>query len=247
MLETMLSVDFFLSLLTLTLLEIVLGVDNLIFLTIAAQALPKEQRQRAQRLGLLGALVLRIVMLFGIFWIIGLTAPVFEIAGHPVSWRDIILIAGGLFLIWKGTQHIHDEVEGNESQAEAKDTKATSFPGVIATIMVIDVVFALDSIITAVGLTDHIVVMIAANVIAIAVMMFFATPIGGFIERHATVKMLALAFILLVGVALVADGVGFHIPRGYIYFAIAFSLGVEVLNGLVRRKARRARMPKEGI
>lgn len=243
MLEGLLSFDILVSLLTLTLLEIVLGIDNLIFLTVAAQALPKEQRARAQRIGLIGALFLRIAMLFAIFWIIGLTAPVFEMVGHAVSWRDIILIGGGLFLIWKGTQHIHDEVEGEEIDAGPK-TKAASFFSVILTIMAIDVVFALDSIITAVGMTDNISVMIIANVIAIGVMLFFAAPISNFIERHPTIKMLALAFILLVGVALIADGAGFHIPRGYIYFAIAFSVGVEVLNSLVRRRSRRARLSK---
>lgn len=239
--EILFSFEFFISLLTLTALEIVLGIDNLVFLTIAAQKLPREQRLKAQRLGLLGALVLRVIFLFMIVWIIGLTHPAFTIFSHVVSWRDIILLAGGLFLIWKGTQEIHQEMEGGTEGPQT--TKASTFAGVIFTIMVIDFVFALDSIITAVGLTDFLSAMIIANVIAIMVMMFFAKPIGDFIDRHATVKMLALAFILLVGVALVADGMHFHIPRGYIYFAIAFSLGVETLNILAR--GRNGAAPKQ--
>jgi predicted tellurium resistance membrane protein TerC len=228
------TIEGWLSLVTLTALEIVLGIDNLVFLTIASQRLPAERRPLAQKIGLGGALVLRIVMLALLVWITRLTQPVFSAAGLEFSWRDIILIAGGLFLLYKGTHEIHSEVERQEESA--KEPRAASFFGVIALIMVIDFVFALDSIITAVGMTTVLPVMIAANVIAILVMMLAAAPIGGFIERHPTVKMLALAFILLVGVALIADGFGMHIPRGYIYFAIAFSIAVEFLNMLVRRR-----------
>ncbi|MFL5260757.1 MAG: TerC family protein [Hyphomicrobiales bacterium] len=228
------TLEGWLSLVTLTALEIVLGIDNLVFLTIASQRLPAERRPLAQKIGLGGALVLRIIMLALLVWIIRLTQPVFSAAGLEFSWRDIILIAGGLFLLYKGTHEIHSEVERQEESA--KEPRAASFFGVIALIMVIDFVFALDSIITAVGMTTVLPVMIAANVFAILVMMLAATPIGGFIERHPTIKMLALAFILLVGVALIADGFGMHIPRGYIYFAIAFSIAVEFLNMLVRRK-----------
>jgi predicted tellurium resistance membrane protein TerC len=228
------TIEGWLSLVTLTALEIVLGIDNLVFLTIASQRLPAERRPLAQKIGLGGALVLRIVMLALLVWITRLTQPVFSAVGLEFSWRDIILIAGGLFLLYKGTHEIHSEVERQEEST--KEPRAASFFGVIALIMVIDFVFALDSIITAVGMTTVLPVMIAANVIAILVMMLAAAPIGGFIERHPTVKMLALAFILLVGVALIADGFGMHIPRGYIYFAIAFSIAVEFLNMLVRRR-----------
>jgi predicted tellurium resistance membrane protein TerC len=237
MFDWLLTIEGWLSLATLTVLEIVLGIDNLIFLTIASQRLPADRRLFAQRIGLTGALVLRVLMLATLVWLIRLTQPVLTIGDLALSWRDIILILGGVFLLYKGTREIHSEVEGDK-KAEP-DAPAAGFVGVIATIMVIDFVFALDSIITAVGMTAILPVMIAANVIAILVMMLAAEPISSFIGRHPTLKMLALAFILLVGVALIGDGFGMHIPRAYIYFAIAFSLGVEALNIVAKSRRRR--------
>jgi predicted tellurium resistance membrane protein TerC len=237
MFEWLFTVEGWMSLLTLTILEIVLGIDNLVFLSIASQRLPPHQRPIAQKIGLLGALGLRIAMLALLVWITKLTYPVFAIGSFEFSWRDIILILGGLFLLYKGTAEIHEEMEGGEEGP--KQGYASSFFGVIALIMVIDFVFALDSIITAVGMTTFLPVMIAANVIAIVVMLMSARGVSDFIAKHPTVKMLALAFILLIGVALVADGLGMHIPREYIYFAIAFSLSVETLNILVKSKRQR--------
>jgi len=237
MFDWIFSIQGWLSLATLTILEIVLGIDNLVFLSIASQRLPPEQRKLAQRIGLAGALVLRIIMLFMLVWLTKLTYPVVTIAGLELSWRDMILIAGGLFLLYKGTMEIHHDVEGGEEGP--KRSYGASFMSVIAMIMVIDFVFALDSIITAVGMTDVLMIMILANVIAILIMLASATSVSGFIARHPTVKMLALAFILLIGVALIADGLGMHIPREYIYFAIAFSLAVESLN--IFAKSRRSR------
>lgn len=232
-----LTLDGWISLLTLTFLEIVLGIDNLVFLSIASQQLPPHQRPKAQRIGLGGALVLRILMLSMLVWLTQLRTPFMNINGFDLAYSDVIFIAGGLFLLWKGTAEIHQEVEGG-SEGPRKP-HAASFAGVIFMIMVIDFIFALDSIITAVGLSTFLPVMILANVIAIGVMLMAAQPIGRFIEEHPTVKMLALAFILLIGVALIADGLHMHIPRGFIYFAIAFSLGVEVLNFFVRRSRQR--------
>ena len=240
MFDWLFTLEGWMSLATLTILEIVLGIDNLVFLSIASQKLPPAQRPLAQKIGLMGALVLRIAMLSMLVWITQLTYPVLSFAGLDLSWRDIILIGGGLFLLYKGTAEIHQEMEGGEEGPHV--AYGANFFSVIALIMVIDFVFALDSIITAVGMTTFLPVMIAANVAAIAVMMLAAKPIGDFIARHPTVKMLALAFILLIGVALIGDGLGMHIPREYIYFAIAFSLGVETLNILA--KARRQRLSK---
>lgn len=231
------------SLLTLTLLEVILGIDNVIFLTVISGYLPEEQQARARRIGLIMALVMRVVLLFSIAWIIGLTAPLFEIFGHTVSWRDIILGAGGLFLLYKGTDEIHHEIEGGDPEREGKSTKTHTFAGVIVQIAVLDMVFSLDSVITAVGMAEHIPVMIAAVTIAIVVMMVAAEPTAMFIEKHPTIKMLALSFLLLVGASLVADAMHFHIPRGYLYFAIAFSIGVEVLNILARNRRMRRRRP----
>ncbi len=227
------------SLLSLTLLEVVLGIDNLVFLSVATSRLPDAQRQVAQRIGLLLALGMRIALLASIVWLTGLTANAFVIFGHEVSWRDLILLGGGLFLLAKGTSEIHAAVEG-DGHGEGRKGQA-SFAMVIAQIVVLDLVFSLDSVITAVGMTRFLPVMIAAVTIAIAVMMFAAQPVSDFVHRHPTTKMLALSFLLLVGVALIADGLHFHIPRGYLYFAIAFSMLVEVLNLLAagRRKRRR--------
>ena len=234
----LLTVEGWLSLITLTVLEIVLGMDNLVFLSIATQKLPPAQRPKAQRIGLLGALALRIAMLAMLVWLTRLTRPVLEVAGFAFSWRDLILIAGGVFLIYKGTAEIHEDLEGGTEGPQR--AYSSNFFGVIVMVMAIDFIFALDSIITAVGMTQFLPVMIAANVVAIAIMMLAAKPIGGFIDDHPTVKMLALSFILLIGVALVADGFHQHIPREYIYFAIAFSIGVESLNLVARsRRARR--------
>jgi predicted tellurium resistance membrane protein TerC len=246
MFDWLFTFEGWLSLATLTVLEIVLGIDNLVFLSIATQRLPPQQRSKAQRIGLLGALGLRILMLSLLVWLTKLTQPVVTLAGLEFSWRDIILIAGGVFLLYKGTVEIHDDLEGGEEGP--RQAYSSNFLGVIALVMVIDFIFALDSIITAVGMTDFLPVMIAANIVAIAVMMLAAKPIGGFIDAHPTVKMLALAFILLIGVALVADGFGQHIPRAYIYFAIAFSIGVESLNLVARtRRQKRTAVDKADI
>ena len=229
------TIEGWISLITLSFLEIILGIDNLVFLTIASQRLPKNRRAKAQRIGLGGALVLRIAMLSTLVWLTKLKTPITSIGNFTITWSDVIFIAGGLFLLWKGTTEIHQEVEGGLEGPQK--VRVSSFFGVISVIMVIDFVFALDSIITAVGLSQFLPVMILANVVAIAVMLLAARPVGDFIEQHPTVKMLALAFILLVGVALIADGVHMHIQRGFIYFAIAFSLGVEFLNYMVRKRA----------
>ncbi|NNE21046.1 MAG: TerC family protein [Rhizobiales bacterium] len=234
MFEWMFTIDGWIGLATLTLLEIVLGIDNLVFLTIAASKLPREQREKAQKIGLIGALVLRILMLSMLVWLTKLVTPITTFGDFTLTWRDVILLLGGLFLLWKGTAEIHQEVEGGSEGPQ--EARATSFMGVIGVIMVLDFIFALDSIVTAVGLTDILPIMILANVFAIIIMIVSARTIGDFIDRHPTIKMLALSFILLVGVALVADGMHFHIPREYIYFAIAFSLGVEALNMLVRNR-----------
>lgn len=231
------TLDGWISLATLTFLEIVLGIDNLVFLSIASQKLPPHQRPKAQKIGLSGALVLRIAMLSTLVWLTQLKTPFMNVGGFDVSYSDLIFLAGGSFLLWKGTAEIHQEMEGGSEGPQ--EPHAASFIGVIFLIMVIDFVFALDSIITAVGLSQFLPVMILANVFAIIVMLMAAAPIGHFIERHPTIKMLALAFILLIGVALVADGLHMHIPRGFIYFAIAFSLTVEVLNLLVRRSQQK--------
>lgn len=229
------------SFLTLTILEIVLGVDNVIFISIAAARLPEEQRRRARLIGLTGALVLRILLLFSIAWIVGLTEPIFTIFDHAVSWRDIILLGGGLFLIWKAVTEIFDEVEGSAHAVE--NAVVASFSAVLFQIMLLDVVFSLDSVITAVGIADHIEVMIAAVVIAILVMMVAAEPISKFVEDHPSTKMLALAFLVMVGMALIADGFGVHMERGFIYAAMVFAGAVEGLN-LLRQKRRRAAAAK---
>lgn len=227
------------ALLTLTALEIVLGIDNVIFISLVAERLPREQRARARALGLSAALIMRLALLAGIAWIVGLTAPLFTAFGIAFSWRDLILFAGGVFLLVKGTLEIHRSVEG-EAEEGAHPGRA-GFAIAIAQIMMLDLIFSLDSIITAVGMTDHLPVMFAAVIIAVAVMFFAAAAVSGFIARHPTTKMLALSFLLLVGVALVADGLHFHIPRAYLYFAIAFSALVEGLNLAAARRRRAAR------
>jgi predicted tellurium resistance membrane protein TerC len=226
------------SLLTLTFLEIVLGIDNIIFLSIITERVAENRRILAQRLGLGLALFGRIALLAGLVWLTKLTQPLFEVLTLEVSWRDIILMAGGLFLLAKATSEIHHSVEGAEAQAG--DVKAASFTAAIVQILAIDLVFSLDSVVTAVGMTDNLPIMVTAVVIAIGVMMFAATPISNFIRRHPTTKMLALAFLLLIGVALVADALHFHVPRGYLYFAIAFSMLVEILNLTAFRRRKKA-------
>lgn len=226
------------SLATLTALEIILGIDNIIFVSIVAETLPEAQRPLARRIGLGLALILRLVMLSALAWIVGLTAPLAEIQGFTLSWRDLILLLGGLFLLYKGTHEIHNSVEGENGGTKAK--VSAGFAGVIGQIIVLDLVFSIDSVITAVGMVDDLGVMIAAVVIAMAVMIAAASPIASFIEKHPTTKMLALSFLMLVGVALVADGLHFHIPRGYIYFAVFFSAAVEVLNLVARAQRKKA-------
>ena len=228
------------GLLTLTVLEIVLGIDNIIFISILAGKLPVEQRAKARRLGLLGAFVSRLALLLSIAWIVRLTAPLFSVFGVDISGRDLILIIGGLFLIGKATHEIHDKLEGEE-ETSAERKVAASMPAVIAQIMVIDIVFSLDSVITAVGMVDQVSIMIAANVIALGIMLVAAGPISDFVDRHPTVKMLALAFLVLIGTNLIAEGIGQHIPKGYTYFAMAFSVLVEMLN--IRMRARAAKAP----
>lgn len=235
------------SLLTLTVLEIVLGIDNLVFIAILAGRLPPARQKQARQAGLALALTMRLALLASIVWIIGLTKPVFEVFGHAVSWRDIILIAGGLFLLYKGTCEIHYRFEGDAPREAASRAKA-SFSGVIMQIMLLDIVFSLDSVITAVGMANDFWVMAAAIIIAVAIMLAASGPLTAFIDRHPTVKMLALSFLLLIGMALVADGLGFHVPKGYIYAAIGFSIGVEMLNQFAaRRRKVRFRRPRQRI
>ena len=221
--------------LTLTVLEIVLGIDNVVFISILAGKLPAHQQDKARRLGLTLALVTRILLLLGISWIVGLTKPLFEIFGHPISGKDLILGVGGLFLIAKATHEIHEKLEGEEGHASAK--VAANFTSVIIQILLLDVVFSLDSVITAVGMVNQIPVMIAAVVIAVGFMLVFSGHISRFINKHPTLKMLALSFLILIGVMLVAESFHREIPKGYIYFAMAFSVGVEILNMSLRKKA----------
>jgi predicted tellurium resistance membrane protein TerC len=223
-----------LALATLLALEIVLGVDNVVFISILAGKLPADQRQRARSMGLALALITRILLLLSLSWIIRLTAPLFAVFGHEVSGRDLILIIGGLFLIGKSTHEMHQRLEGAEGEASAR--VAPSFRAVIIQILLLDIVFSLDSVITAVGMVDQLSIMITAVILALVVMLVAAGTISSFVETHPTVKMLALAFLLLIGTTLIAEGLGQHISKGYIYFAMAFSLFVEVLNLRMRRK-----------
>jgi predicted tellurium resistance membrane protein TerC len=216
------------ALLTLTALEIVLGIDNVVFISILAGKLPLEQQRRARRVGLSLAMFIRIGLLFSLAWIIRLTAPLFSVFSQEISGRDLILLLGGLFLLAKSTHEIHQKLEGEAGHTSMRT--AASFGSVIVQILLLDIVFSLDSVITAVGMVDHIAIMVAAVVVAVGFMLVFADAISGFVERHPTVKMLALSFLLLIGFALIAEGLDQHIPKGYIYFAMAFSLGVEMLN-----------------
>ena len=239
MMNLIVSPEAWAALLTLTALEIVLGIDNVIFLSVLVSRIPPAQAKRARQIGLLLALVFRILLLSILVWLIGLTEPVISIMSVALSWRDLILIGGGLFLIAKATHEIHGEVEAREADEEAKPNTNAIF-WLIVQIINIDLVFSLDSIITAIGMAQDLEIMIAAVVIACAVMYVSSGPVARFVAAHPTTKMLALAFLVLIGVALVADGFSFHIPRGYIYFAIAFSAAVEMFNVLARRNRRKA-------
>ena len=230
------------SLLTLTALEIVLGIDNLVFIAILAGRLPAEQQNRTRQVGLALALLTRLALLASITWMIGLTRPLFELFGYPVSWREIVLIAGGLFLLYKATREIHHVLEGDAPEGgEEHAIGRTSFAGVITQIIVLDIVFSLDSVITAVGMANTLWVMATAIIIAVAIMLAASGPLAEFVQRYPTVKMLALSFLMLIGMTLIADGAGFHVPRGYIYAAIGFSVGVEALNQLAARRRRQRR------
>jgi len=222
------------ALVTLTALEIVLGIDNIIFLSIIVGRLPPEQRQRGRILGLGGAMITRILLLLSLSWVMRLTAPLFSIMGHTISGRDLILIAGGMFLLYKSTQEIHGALEGEEQSSKMQ--VRGGFIAVLAQIAIIDIVFSLDSVITAVGMAEYVSVMVIAILIAVIIMMFFAKAVGEFVDRHPTIKILALSFLILVGVALIAEGFGFHIPKGYLYFSMAFSVIVEMLNIRMRKK-----------
>lgn len=226
------------SLFTLTALEIVLGIDNLVFLAILASRLPAESQNRARQVGLALALFSRLALLASIVWIIGLTRPVFVVFDHPISWRDIILIGGGFFLLYKGTSEIHQRMEGDEPDKETGGGRAR-FGIVVAQIVVLDIVFSFDSVLTAVGIADHLWVMAVAIIIAILIMLQASKPLAAFVDRHPTVKMLALSFLLLIGMTLIADGSGFEVPKGYIYAAIGFSIAVEALNQFAARRSKR--------
>ena len=235
--ELLMSPEAWIAFATLTALELVLGIDNIIFISILVDKSPKERREFARRLGLFMAMFMRIGLLLVLAWIVGLVKPLFTVLGQEISGRDLILILGGLFLVWKSTTEIHGSLEGEEGQAAAA-VKAT-FAAVIFQIMVIDLVFSLDSIITAVGMVDDVRIMITAVIASVALMMLFATPIGRFVSDHPTIKMLALSFLVVVGVVLIAEGFDSHVPKGYVYFAMAFSLGVEMLNIRMRKRAKK--------
>jgi len=223
------------ALATLTALEIVLGIDNIIFISILVSRLPKAQQKSARLLGLGLAMITRILLLLSLAWVMGLTEPLFSVLDNPVSGRDLILLSGGLFLIWKSTHEIHNSLEGEEETARPGGGSA-AFAATLAQIAIIDIVFSLDSVITAVGMASHVPVMVLAIVLAVGVMMFAAKAIADFVDTHPTIKMLALSFLIVVGFALMGEGLGMHIPKGYIYFAMAFSLAVEMLNIQQRKK-----------
>ena len=227
------TAELWIALITLLALEIVLGIDNVVFISILATKLPPDQEKKAMRVGLGLAMIIRVALLFSLSWLIGLTSPMFSVLGEEISGRDLILLLGGLFLIGKSTFEMHEKLEGNEGEASAR--VAPSFWSVIAQILLLDIVFSLDSVITAVGMVDVLWVMITAVVVAVIIMMVAAPTIASFVHRHPTVKMLALAFLVLIGVTLIAEGFDHHIPKGYIYFSMAFSLGVEFLNMRLRK------------
>ena len=230
------------ALVTLVVMEVVLGIDNLIFISILTNKLPPEHREKARRIGIGLALVMRLALLGTVAWIVKLTTPVFTLFDHAFSWKDMILIAGGLFLVWKATKEIHHNVDPVDHKEDmVGGAVATSFSAAIGQILLLDLVFSVDSIITAVGMTPHLPIMIVAVVAAVAVMLVAATPLANFIEKNPTIVMLALAFLLMIGTTLIAEGMGFHVPKGYVYAAMAFSALVEVLNMLARRRRQQAR------
>jgi predicted tellurium resistance membrane protein TerC len=235
------SAEGWIALVTLVVMEIVLGIDNLIFISILSNKLPEADRARARRIGIGAALIMRLLLLATVSYIVGLTAPVFSLAGHAFSWRDIILLAGGLFLVWKATKEIHHSVDPGDGKENIVGHTATlTVGGAIFQILLLDLVFSVDSIITAVGMTDHIAIMYIAVITAVVVMLLAANPLSRFIAANPTIVMLALGFLLMIGMTLIADGMGFHVPKGYIYAAMGFSVLVELLNMLARR-ARRAK------
>lgn len=238
MLELLTDPQVWVAFATLTALELVLGIDNIIFISILVDKLPAGRRELARRVGLFMAMFMRIGLLLVLAWIVGLVAPLFSVLDQEISGRDLILILGGLFLIWKSTSEVHQSLEGGHEEQKSSVVKAT-FASAILQIMIIDLVFSLDSIITAVGMVDDVRVMIAAVVASVGLMMLFAGPIGRFVSSHPTIKMLALAFLVVVGVVLVAEGFGHHVPKGYVYFAMAFSVAVEMLNIRMRKKSAR--------
>ncbi|MBP9112319.1 MAG: TerC family protein [Polyangiaceae bacterium] len=236
MIELLSNPETYVSLLTLTAMEVVLGIDNIVFISILAGKLPQEEQPSARRIGLLLALVLRIGLLFAISWVMGLTVPLFSVAGHGFAGRNLILLTGGLFLIGKATHEIHDKFEATDDVKAAAPSRG-AFWAIIAQIIVLDAVFSIDSVITAVGMVDEISIMVVATLISVGVMLAFAAPIGNFVQRHPSMKVLALSFLILIGVLLVAEGMGQHIAKGYVYFAMAFSLVVELLNMRLRTKS----------
>jgi predicted tellurium resistance membrane protein TerC len=236
MMDWLTDPQIWIALATLTVLEIVLGVDNIIFISILSGKLPPDQQKRARKLGLLGAMLTRVLLLFSIAWIARLTTPLFTALGHAVSGRDLILIGGGLFLLGKSTFEIHDKLEGDEGHASGR--VAASFMSVIVQIMLLDIVFSLDSVITAIGMVDELWVMITAVIVSVGIMMVAAEPISAFVHKHPTVKMLALSFLLLIGLSLILEGAGQHIPKGYIYFAMGFSVFVEMINLRLKKKTQ---------
>jgi len=236
--ESLANPEIWIALATLTALELVLGIDNIIFISILAGKLPPEQRDKARKTGILLAAITRLGLLFTIAWIISLTAPLFDLFGQTFSWRDLILIGGGLFLIAKATHEIHQKLEGETE--EVRQTAAATFGSVIVQIMLLDIVFSLDSIITAVGMVDERWVMATAILISIGFMIGFARPISDFVDRHPTIKVLALSFLLMIGLVLILDGFGVHVPKGYVYTAMAFSVFVEVINLWIRKRSARS-------
>lgn len=240
MFDQLLTPDALISLTTLTVMEIVLGIDNIIFISILVDRLPASKREMGRRIGLMGALLMRLGLLFSISWIVGLTQPLFTVANFEVTGRALILIVGGLFLLFKATREIHEKIEDNAELQHAelgkKGKGRASFSGIIIQIMILDLVFSIDSVITAVGMTPSLVIMVTANVLAMAVMLLAGKSVGEFISRHPTFKMLALSFLLMIGLLLVAEGAGFHFPKGYAYFAMAFSVFVEFLNMKLKKK-----------
>jgi predicted tellurium resistance membrane protein TerC len=240
--DAFLTADGLVALVTLTLLEVVLGIDNVIFISILAGKLPPAQQERARRIGLMGAMVMRILLLLSITWIMRLTQPLFTVPifNHEFSGRDLILAGGGLFLLFKATREIHERLEGEDGHVAAR--VAPSLAAVIGQIMILDIVFSLDSVITAVGMAEDVAVMIAAVVVAVAIMMFASKSVSQFVDAHPTVKVLALSFLLLIGVSLIADGFGMHVPKGYIYFAMGFSIFVETINLRASKKGKAVKL-----